>query len=544
MRFLNLILVVFLWAGTAASSRAQLLHDLVDAEVRMSPVASDVVGKRALHTRASEGPLLPFTGVAAEFGSDADDVSAEVRFEVAGSWTVWRSMHITASPMGGTLLAGYHQDGLIPAERYELRLSSPESAIAVIRESGTFNNLTDTDRNVPEGVVALRGSSTGIIIPPPLITRADWGAAPFKLGSPSPLANGAYRYMTFHHAAGWSATTLSEGIAAVKSIQDFHQNGRGWSDIGYQFVIDRAGRVYQGRPFLDNSTSLTQVPALAMGAHVGGANTGNIGISMLGCYHPPEGSYCEEELTPEALETYITMFAFLSERYGVAPTLIRGHRDFSPTSCPGDNNYRLLPDIRTDVAELLLTGNAPIGAASVTAEASDAGFIQVSWEILEVGDIETVIVERVVGNESTVIFTGAPESGSVSDASAPGGVPVSYRVYGLAGDGRRQQLASIASELGRPVNYVLSDAFPNPVSGATAFRYFVPTEGDVTIRVFDAAGREVGVLEDRFVDGNTWGSARFDASTLASGLYFYRMTVEGFSGTVFDKTQSFVVQKP
>ncbi len=180
-------------------------------------------------------------------------------------------------------------------------------------------------------------------------------AEPF-IGTPQPLANPSYNYMTFHHAAGFSATSLAEGLAQVKAIQDLHQNVRGWSDIGYQFVIDRGGRLYQGRPFLDASTTLEEVPRLALGAHVGGFNTGNIGICLLGCYHPPEGSFCQETITPEAYDKYVETMAFLSENYAVAPTSIRGHRDFSATACPGDNNYGLLPMLITDVENFVLSG--------------------------------------------------------------------------------------------------------------------------------------------------------------------------------------------
>ena len=70
-----------------------------------------------------------------------------------------------------------------------------------------------------------------------------------------------YDKMTLHHSAGFSAETLEEGIAQMQAIQLFHQDIRGWSDIGYHFVIDKAGNIYQGRP------------ETVIGAHTGGSNT-------------------------------------------------------------------------------------------------------------------------------------------------------------------------------------------------------------------------------------------------------------------------------
>lgn len=521
---------------------AQLLHDVVNAEVELGPVAVQNVGKNTVWTRTADTGLVPFTGVAIELGSRAESVLVDVRFGDGSAWGEWHTAHVTSSPSGGTFLAGYHQLERIRASAFEIRVSSPSGEEITIREAGVFDNLSDSDRALPEGLVALRGKSEGHIIPPPLITRAEWGASPFQGGSPSPLSNGSYDYMTFHHAAGWSATTLAEGLAAVKSIQDFHQNGRGWSDIGYQFVIDRGGRLYQGRPFLDGSTTLEEVPALAMGAHVGGANTANIGVSLLGCYHPPEGPNCTEMITPEALQTYITLFAFLSERYGVAPTFIRGHRDFSSTACPGDNNYNLLPDIKVDVAQLLQTGNEPIGVATITATTDENGVVTVAWDVLQNEGMVSVMVERVSESGTTVVFTGNPGAGSYADAWVLAGESVSYRIYGVSADERQQRLASVQASVGLPSTHVLSEAFPNPTSDRATFRYYVPSDGFVRIDVFDASGRVVARVEDQFVDGGTWRSTNLNVSDLTSGTYFYRMTVDGFSGIVFDESRVLTIQ--
>jgi hypothetical protein len=69
----------------------------------------------------------------------------------------------------------------------------------------------------------------------------------------------------------------------------------------------------------------------------------------------------------------------------------------------------------------------------------------------------------------------------------------------------------------------------------------VPYESYVRIGLYDASGREVRALHDGFSGDKTWVVARADVASLASGLYFYRVQVEGFAGKVFDETKGLVV---
>ncbi|OUW78148.1 MAG: hypothetical protein CBD77_04845 [bacterium TMED217] len=173
---------------------------------------------------------------------------------------------------------------------------------------------------------------------PVVISREEWDAEEPK---------NAYSYhpyfdkLTLHHAACCSADDLEEGKDQVRWIQDFHQNGRGWSDIGYHFLVDRAGNIYQGRP------------ETVIGAHVGGANTGNIGICLLGCYHPPEAS-CFQTITPESRQSIVEIFSWVSDTYGQSPAVLLGHRDyFGTTACPGDNIWIELPRFRAEIADFI-----------------------------------------------------------------------------------------------------------------------------------------------------------------------------------------------
>src|SRR5690349_1161673 len=99
-------------------------------------------------------------------------------------------------------------------------------------------------------------------------TRSEWGAKPARGGSHQ--APGSIREVFIHHSAGFgkSIDTVAEQKSAMRQMQDFHQNGRGWADIAYHFVVFqpygllKRARVYQGRP-------LDVVPAAQEGHNTG-----------------------------------------------------------------------------------------------------------------------------------------------------------------------------------------------------------------------------------------------------------------------------------
>lgn len=181
---------------------------------------------------------------------------------------------------------------------------------------------------------------------PEVISREEWNAKPPKNNySFHPYFN----KLTLHHAAGWQAWTIEEGKQQVKAIQEFHQEGRGWSDIGYHFLVDLAGNIYQGRP------------EIVIGAHVGGANTGNIGVCMLGCYHPPETGWpCYDTMTKDTENALTHLYAWISDTYKVDPNVLLGHRDyFGTTVCPGDNVWPLITGMRENISIFIASGGPP-----------------------------------------------------------------------------------------------------------------------------------------------------------------------------------------
>jgi hypothetical protein len=174
-----------------------------------------------------------------------------------------------------------------------------------------------------------------------LITRDGWGAAPPNLqasaehGLFDPDVNpegwlmyrGAlthvFNTVVVHH----SALPLADG---PRAIQQAHMGLKGYADIGYHFLIDGMGDLYEGRSLR------------ARGAHTGGHNTGTVGIVLLGNFNVVEPfTY--------ALQTLRDLSAYLHEAYNI--TYIAGHQDFQPeeTECPGSHLVAQLPELAIEL---------------------------------------------------------------------------------------------------------------------------------------------------------------------------------------------------
>lgn len=189
---------------------------------------------------------------------------------------------------------------------------------------------------------------------PRIITRVGWGADE-SISRSSDVATSA-RHVVVHHTATRSAYTASEVPAILRSIHRYHAMTRRWGDIGYNFLIDQFGQIYEGRR--------GGVTKAVIGAHARGFNTGSVGISLIGDFDSAEPS-------PAALLALRKLLAWKMSIHGIDPTgavtvtsagspkyasgrkvtlpTINGHRDTGETSCPGTNLYAKLPAMRTIV---------------------------------------------------------------------------------------------------------------------------------------------------------------------------------------------------
>jgi hypothetical protein len=182
---------------------------------------------------------------------------------------------------------------------------------------------------------------------PKIFSRAQWGADE-RLRDPGSLHYYEVHAGFVHHTVNANDYTRDEVPGILRSIYAYHTQSKGWSDIGYNFLVDRFGRIWEGR--------YGGVALPVVGAHTLGYNDYSFAMSAIGNY---------EIAKPSAvmLDAYARLFAWKLSLHGVDVSstkqwvgsryfqAINGHRDAGQTLCPGKYLYAKLPYIRTLAAK-------------------------------------------------------------------------------------------------------------------------------------------------------------------------------------------------
>jgi hypothetical protein len=229
------------------------------------------------------------------------------------------------------------------------------------------------ETNTPFGLGADVAALSGI---PGVIPRTGWGADEtirFDSLGEERWTRAFYplQKLVVHHTAG--GNNDPNPAATVRAIYHFHAVTLGWGDIGYNYLIDEAGRVYEGRYTREywNGTFPTgdnEDGDVVESGHALHHNPGSMGIALL-------GNFTTQAPTAAARTSLVSMLAWASATHGIDPTgtstyvnpatgttittpNITGHRDYQNTGCPGAALYAQMPSIRSAVAAEI--SNPPI----------------------------------------------------------------------------------------------------------------------------------------------------------------------------------------
>lgn len=154
-------------------------------------------------------------------------------------------------------------------------------------------------------------------------SRSDWNArAPRCSSATTPVR------ATIHHTVTPTSDSLTPQ-ARLRQIQSYHMDTQGWCDIGYNYLVSRDGRVWRGRG------------AGTLGAHVSGANSGNVGISFMGTHTSTAATATQLCNTAKLLSQLHRDHPAL----GLTRTDVKGHRQYGSTECPGTALYNQIDDI-------------------------------------------------------------------------------------------------------------------------------------------------------------------------------------------------------
>jgi hypothetical protein len=283
----------------------------------------------------------PFEAVALSWSS-ASSVTVRVRASNDRvTWSDWLPLAIdgdlTNESEGRYLTAITHFG---EAKRYiEYSFSEPvdQLALTMFPPSKPLSRERLTANSITLGPLEIR-------------SRVDWGCPDGESSRWTPVYT-TVTHAVVHHTAG--SNTLIDWEAEVRNIWYLHTFTNGWGDIGYNFLIDPNGVLYEGRAG----------GAGAIGAHFSCRNTNTVGVSLL-------GTFSNVAPSDAALSSLKRLLAELIARNGIDPTAvlrhppsglnlptILGHRDGNVpgatctiTECPGGVLYAMLPGIRTELA--------------------------------------------------------------------------------------------------------------------------------------------------------------------------------------------------
>lgn len=297
-------------------------------------------------------------GVTWAAGTGTDSV-AYARVRQHGTWTAWHALDSDgdepdATPGPDTTSAlrnGTAPWFTGPADGYQVKVAThsgtPPRDVRV--------SLVDPGRSAADAQTSpTLGSSTAqaTMGQPTIWPRAAWGAdESMRRGTPDYADT---IHMGFvHHTDTSNSYSAAQAPAMIRGVYAYHVLSRGWSDIGYNFLVDRYGRIWEGR--------YGGASRPVIGAHTGGFNTGTFGVALLGTYTsvvPTAGELAAlEKLFAWKLGLYYvnpygrsTLVSHGGTKYpaGAVVTFnnISGHRDAGLTSCPGTQTYNRLPWVR------------------------------------------------------------------------------------------------------------------------------------------------------------------------------------------------------
>lgn len=356
-------------------------------EARAEPSASDVdvvtsgeelAGVPALTVSRPDTESFSSVGVTWTLSPDVTDVMVQVRVRTeASGWGEWTTLEpddieqtdsaatAPADVRGGT--APYWTG---PSNGVEAIVQSAEGTVPQDVRLALMDPGTSSADALPLASAAQDQAHAGTTMPN-IVSRAGWGADD-SIRTWDPEYAPTIKAATIHHTADGNNYTAAQVPAMMRSIYAFHTQGRGWGDIGYNVIVDKYGRIFEGRYGGLSST--------VIGAHAGGFNTGTFGVSML-------GNYAETDTPQAMLDSVAAVIAWKLSLYGVNPygttQLISGgggtsryaagvvvtlptvfaHRDVGSTTCPGQYAYDRMGQIRDMVAARIASppGGSPIG---------------------------------------------------------------------------------------------------------------------------------------------------------------------------------------
>ncbi|AXT84130.1 hypothetical protein C6I20_02250 [Aeromicrobium sp. A1-2] len=330
-----------------------------------------------------ETVVEPFSmlGVTWKSGLVLADTVVQARWRADGTWTAWSDLDIEPYEEG---TPGTEPVWVGRADAAAIRVLSSADA----EPAGVALSTIDPGKSPTLTPTAETVATTSGVSQPTVITRSQWGA---KEGSScdSPIYGSSTKGVVVHHTAGSNSYSKSQSASIVKSTQAYHTNSRNWCDIGYNFLVDKYGQVFEGRK--------GGVTKSVRAAHSGNGtvNEQTAGISLMGTFETTAPS---NEMKAALVKLAAWKLALHGDPAkgtysigGVTLNRIAGHRNVVSTACPGAKVYAWLTStsstgLRSQVEKAMEEGGSaePLPTPTgLTATGQTLSSVSLDWSDVE-----------------------------------------------------------------------------------------------------------------------------------------------------------------
>ncbi|MBA2504958.1 MAG: N-acetylmuramoyl-L-alanine amidase [Thermoleophilaceae bacterium] len=387
---------------------------------------------------------------------------------------------------------------------------------------------------------------------PAIVPRSGWGAE----GCPpkSKPGTGEVKAALVHHTVTANDYTPAESPSIVLGICRYHRNSNGWSDVGYNFLVDKYGTIFEGRA--------GGVDQAIVGAQAAGYNSETTGISNM-------GTHTSLPQTEAGLNSIANLIKWKLPLHGAGTAgpvnvgtktieRISGHRDVNSTSCPGEALYAQLPALRAKVGSVGPLGpGAPLGpvrgrtrldTSSVSpsttvfpATARVAGKLRLVNGTPVQNQPVQVQQTRRNGTWKTIVTTTTGTDGSFAGNVKP--VAKTFVRARFPGDGglrastSKRRVLKVRPVIAAARSVARASTKQTPVVSGTV----KPAKGRVTIVVRKGSGRRAKVVQ-RVAVGARRGRFRKAFRLRTAGLYQFQAVFGGDASNAAASSPSFYIR--
>ena len=337
------------------------LQGLIQTEDGLQPAADRESGTYLSPVLSAP---LPFNALVPSWsgrGLDAHEMVVQLRTrrpeDAWSPWFVLTENHDWTLPedddIVGGMLAVPAQDWVHSELQFAITLSQEGAAVPQLTEF-RLTLIDSVTRFVPGPNDDLPPAAPDGFPKPDVVGRDVW-CTDAGCNYSSGLAYEPVSHLIVHHTV--TANGASDYEAIVRAIWNFHTYTRGWGDIGYNYLVDPHGVIYEGHNGGDD----------VIGTHASGANAGSMGVALIGTFTDPNENPPGIVPPPVMLDSLNNLLAWKADEkdidvfsssylagLGRGMPNLGGHRDaYGTTSCPGNQAHDLLPEIRQDVANLM-----------------------------------------------------------------------------------------------------------------------------------------------------------------------------------------------